>query len=152
MHYSTCFIEGGTNGEAPPEGDHSPSLADPNVGHGEVTGGAQAEEQEDGVQQNGEPVTERTTNATDEKGTDWFDIDMTLINFSECHTVFDSCIYIFLWRTTEATTDASDPEGADSDEPRPRQRPLGPAADETDSEPIVVDVAGDRSGSLLLIG
>ncbi|CAL8348291.1 unnamed protein product [Gadus morhua 'NCC'] len=110
--------DGGTNGEAPPEGDHSPSLADPNVGHGEVTGGAQAEEQEDGVQQNGEPVTERTTNATDEK---------------------------------EATTDASDPEGADSDEPRPRQRPLGPAADETDSEPIVVDVAGDRSGNTMCL-
>ena len=80
MHYHFCFLEGGTKGEGPPEGDNSP-----NDGHGDGTGAAQAEEQEDEVQQKGEPGTERETNSTAEKGTDWFDV-VTLIDFSECHT------------------------------------------------------------------
>ena len=124
----------------PPEGDNSSGPADPNDGHGDGRGAAQTKEQEDEVQQEDEPVTGTAENTTAEtEGTDWFHIDMTLIYFCECYTLFD----IFPM-TTEARTDASDPEGPQED--------VGPAADETDSEPIVVDVAVNRSGSLLLIG
>ena len=82
-YYTFHFSVAGGNSEAA----HSP--ADPKDGQVGKTGAAQAEEQEDGGHQNKEPVTEKPTQTTAEKGTDGFDIDMTLIYLSKCTALFD---------------------------------------------------------------